>query len=680
MLKIKNNKLLGLEKEKTLFIRAIGTNVYKNNLKANSLNFTSRKTGATNPYSTKEYDPKRASSDIREALEVLGDKKLELIIHNASAPSAAGKDVGIGSLYSESSKKLLIPFLETYGFSGVQVDPEGMRPEHDASPYVSNSFVYNPLIIDLEDLTKPENGALLDKNVYKTIVKLNPAKGKIKGDYEHSRDSFDIALVNVWKNFKNKSSNLDSISNPQEAQAVSELSDNFAQYKQENGDMLEPYAIYSILTNKFNNDYFRNWPGEYQNMYNPRNEQLISQVKDEHQDEIDKFIFVDMLAKQVRDKGIEAYEQAGIKTEGDNPVAFSNQEVWANMGAFLPDYKMGCPPDGDNPKGQAWGFAVLNPKKLFNPDGSFGESGQLLYDKCKKLAQDNQGGIRIDHIVGLIDPFVYKDSPVDRTAGRLFSSEHNPDLRQFAIPRGRHDTAQRFGAILEKIVLPACEEAGLTKDDIICENLGAIPDHANDAFKRLGLGGMVVTQYHNGMSARAEDTIMLGSHDTLPFVSYVDNLYGPYGQDPFNHALWPAVENTLPRNASHDQKQKEFDKYRFDYNRHQPEVNKQAFKEKKFAELFTSPAQRVQIFWTDLLGMPQRYNTPGTSSGNWTLRLSSDFDKQFNPEMLIKSLSIALKAQDEKTVRENQDLINSLDANAQALSQMPNGSKLNLHV
>ncbi len=651
-----------------MLIRAINTNLYKNNRAVNSLNFgaTKQKTSHTNPYDSTKYDQKRASEDIKKALDVLGDKKLELIIHNASAPSKTSKDVGVGSLYSESSKELLIPFLEKYGFSGIQVDPEGMRPEHDASPYVSNSFVYNPLIIDLEDLTKPENGAILDKNVFKSIARLNPAKGSSYGDYEHARDSFDLGLTNAWKNFKAKSSDIDSISDPVERAAISGLANDYDEYITENGKMLEPYAIYSVLTQKFNNDYYKNWPYEYQNLYNPRNEGLISQIKAENRDDIDKFMFVDMLAKKAREDGIEAYDAAGIKTEGDNPVAFSNQEVWAHPGAFLENYKMGCPPDNDNPDGQAWGFAVLNPAKLFNRDGSLGESGQLLYDKCEKLAQDNQGGIRIDHIVGLIDPYVYKNSPVDNSAGRLFSSPHNPDLRQYAIPVNASDSARRFGAILENIVLPACADAGLTRDDIICENLGAIPDHARLAFERLGLGGMIVTQYHNGMSAKPEDTIMLGSHDTLPFVSYVDNLYGRHGQDAFNHALWPAVENSLPRSATHDMKQKEFDKYRFDMNRHQPEVNKAAFKQKKFTELFTSPAQRVQIFWTDLLGMEQRYNTPGTASGNWSLRLSSDFEKQFDPSMLIQALSDALKAQDKETVKENQDLINSLDANAAA--------------
>ncbi len=606
----------------------------------------------------------KLSKDINKALHVLGDKKLELIIHNASAPSEDGKDIGIGSMYSNSTRNMLLPFLKTYGFSALQLDPEGMRPEHDPSPYVTNSFVYNPLIIDLENLTKPENGSLLNQNLYQSIVDDNVAKNNEKGDYKYARDSVNKAIDNAYSNMILKAQNPDLVQDPQELDGVFAMAEALEQHMQENKQILEPYAIYSVLTEKFGNDYYKNWPSEYANLYADDNQHLINQIKYENADMIEKFFFTDMLATKARNEGVRAFQQEGIKTQGDNPVAFSNQEVWAHPKAFLNDYKMGCPPEHGNPEGQAWGFPVLNPAKLFNRDGSYGEAGQLLYDKCAKLARDNQGGIRIDHIVGLIDPFVYKNSPAENTAGRLFSSENNHELRQYAIPRNRHDSDRRFGAILEDIVIPACENEGVNKNDIMCENLGSIPDHANRAFNRLGLGGMVVLQYHNSKDAKKMDTIMPGSHDTLPLNTYVNNIYG---KDEFNHKLWQATENSMHPSATGDQKQAEFDKYRFDTNPHTPERNKQGLVQKKFTELFTSPAQRAQIFWTDLLGMEQRYNTPGTSEGNWTLRMTSDFEQNFNPEILIQSLSDAIKAQDSQVVRENQDLINSLDSSAQKL-------------
>ena len=300
-----------------MLINAIDTGLYKNN-SASSLNFKSGHY-AKHDHRAKSTDPNLANN-INKALDVLGDKKLELIIHNGSAPSLKGKDVGVGSLYSESSRQLLIPFLKKYGFSAIQVDPEGMRQKGSASPYTSNSFVYNPLIIDLEDLTKPENGALLDSDVYNSIVNLNPSQGKDIGDYGHAYDSYGIALANAWINFKEKSSNPDSISDSVERSAIKSLTDEYNEYYAQNKDMLEPYAIYSVLSDKYGNDYYANWPYEMQNLYNPKNYRLINSIKAQHQDDIDKFIFTDLLAKKAREEGIAAYNAAGIKTICDNPV------------------------------------------------------------------------------------------------------------------------------------------------------------------------------------------------------------------------------------------------------------------------------------------------------------------------------------------------------------------------
>ena len=51
--------------------------------------------GDKGKYSTTHFDERRASSDVKKALDVM-DKKLEVIIHGPSAPSKSGKDVGVG--------------------------------------------------------------------------------------------------------------------------------------------------------------------------------------------------------------------------------------------------------------------------------------------------------------------------------------------------------------------------------------------------------------------------------------------------------------------------------------------------------------------------------------------------------------------------------------------------------
>ena len=75
---------------------------------------------------------------------------------------------------------------------------------------------------------------------------------------------------------------------------------------------------------------------------------------------------------------------------------------------------------------------------MYNADGSLDEGGQLLKNLYKKMFRENPGGVRIDHIVGLIDPWVYKAGKkpkIEQGAGRLYSSPEHPELSKYAIAK-----------------------------------------------------------------------------------------------------------------------------------------------------------------------------------------------------------------------------------------------------
>ena len=57
--------------------------------------------------------------------------------------------------------------------------------------------------------------------------------------------------------------------------------------------------------------------------------------------------------------------------------------------------------------------------------------------------------------------------------------------------------------------------------------------------------------------------------------------------------------------------------------------NSKEFIAASFAELFASPARRVQIFFADFWGLGKTYNRPGTTQGNWALRLDSNFEDAY---------------------------------------------------
>ena len=67
----------------------------------------------------------------------------------------------------------------------------------------------------------------------------------------------------------------------------------------------------------------------------------------------------------------------------------------------------------------------------------------------------------------------------------------------------------------------------------------------------------------------------------------------------------------------------------------------------KLAEIFASKAENIQVFFTDLFGLKQTYNTPGTSGDqNWSLRLPDDFEDLYfrnSKDGLALNLPLILK-------------------------------------
>jgi 4-alpha-glucanotransferase len=89
----------------------------------------------------------------------------------------------------------------------------------------------------------------------------------------------------------------------------------------------------------------------------------------------------------------------------------------------------------------------------------------------------------------------------------------------------------------------------------------------------------------------------------------------------------------------------------------------------KVADLFASPAGNVMIYFTDLLGIRESYNRPGTvSDDNWSLRIPSDFARDYRERLsrnrainLPKALAIALRARGPAFADDHGRLLADLD-------------------
>ena len=371
---------------------------------------------------------KENTTSIKEALKVLGKENLALIIHGSSFPAIDGEDTGFGT-FNSTSGHALIDYASNI-FNAIQLGPAGKTKSSDSSPYCGTIFSGNPLFIDLKQLTTKEWGEILSIETFKKIVRENPKQNSGRTAYSYISKAQLEALKEAWGNFK--TSKL--------------LKKEFEKFKKENSFWLEKDSLYEALSIENGGDFWYIWKNEVdKNLLNPKSEEekkiyekRISEIKEKYSDEIEFYSFCQFVLEIQNEATKKFALKKGIKMIADRQVAFSDRDAWAYQSLFLDGWFLGCPPDYFSKNGQAWGFPVMDPEKMFNSDGSLGEGGILMKNLYKKMFKENPGGVRIDHIVGLIDPWVYKvgKKPMcEDGAGRLYSSPEHPELSKYAIAR-----------------------------------------------------------------------------------------------------------------------------------------------------------------------------------------------------------------------------------------------------
>lgn len=611
---------------------------------------------------------KNKVSVIRKALKALGKKNFVFIMHNGSFPSVEGENTGFGTINSQAGKNF-IDYASGL-FDAIQMGPAGKTKSSDSSPYTGTIFSNNPLFIDLKELTTDKWHKILSEKTFKDIVDNNPNKDKNKTSYSYITKRQDEALTEAHENFLKLNDK--------------KLNAEFETYKIENDSWLDKDSLYEAFALENGTDYWPNWKNKAdKNVFNPKSieEKIeygkrIDKMSKKYAKEIDKYKFIQFVLNKQNVETKKYADSKNIKMIADRQVAFSDRDCWAYQSLFLEGWCLGCPPDYFSKDGQAWGFPVIDPEKLYNSDGSLGEAGILLKNLFKKMFKENPGGVRIDHIVGLIDPWVYKagKKPMpEQGAGRLYSSPEHPELSKYAIAKLEdldttltsdkekrvksltEEQIRLYGRLIEKIVIAAAKEEGLTKDSIVCEDLGTLTNPVAAVMKEYELLGMKLTQFT--VPTEADDPYrcknitkkcwaMIGTHDNQPVSLWAKSLV-------HTHEGYLHVKNLVE------------DLFKEAPNKDEIIVkmtNDENFlKETKLVELFACQAENIQIFFTDFFGMNQTYNTPGTSGDkNWSLRLPNNFAQMetINLPLLLKK---AIIARGSEFAKANKNIIEELD-------------------
>lgn len=611
---------------------------------------------------------KNKVSVIRKALKALGKKNFVFIMHNGSFPSVEGENTGFGTINSQAGKNF-IDYASGL-FDAIQMGPAGKTKSSDSSPYTGTIFSNNPLFIDLKELTTDKWHKILSEKTFKDIVDNNPNKDKNKTSYSYITKRQDEALTEAYENFLKLNDK--------------KLNAEFDTYKIENDSWLDKDSLYEAFALENGTDYWPNWKNKAdKNVFNPKSieEKIeygkrIDEMSKKYAKEIDKYKFIQFVLNKQNVETRKYADSKNIKMIADRQVAFSDRDCWAYQSLFLEGWCLGCPPDYFSKDGQAWGFPVIDPEKLYNSDGSLGEAGILMKNLFKKMFKENPGGVRIDHIVGLIDPWVYKagKKPMpEQGAGRLYSSPEHPELSKYAIAKLEdldttltpdkekrvksltEEQIRLYGRLIEKIVIAAAKEEGLTKDSIVCEDLGTLTNPVAAVMKEYELLGMKLTQFtvptedddpYRCKNITKKCWAMIGTHDNQPVSLWAKSLV-------HTHEGYLHVKNLVE------------DLFKEAPNKDEIIVkmtNDENFlKETKLVELFACQAENIQIFFTDFFGMNQTYNTPGTSGDkNWSLRLPNNFAQMetINLPFLLKK---AIIARGSEFAKANKNIIEELD-------------------
>lgn len=187
-----------------------------------------------------------------------------------------------------------------------------------------------------------------------------------------------------------------------------------------------------------------------------------------------------------REKNLRLYLDFPI---GSHPDGF---DAWKYRNVFVPQMKVGAPPDPFFLGGQDWGFQPLHPQAIR-------ENGYDYFIKCLRHHLKYAGILRLDHVMNL--------------------------HRLFWIPEGftaldgvyTQYVAEEFYAIL-------CLESMRHQAIIVGEDLGTVPPEVRSAMQTHGLRRTHVTQFDSAPDqvAQVDPATMaaLNTHDMPPFAAF----------------------------------------------------------------------------------------------------------------------------------------------------------------
>ncbi len=367
---------------------------------------------------------------------------------------------------------------------------------------------------------------------------------------------------------------------------------DYRKFVQQNAAWLEQYALFMALKVSYNYGPWTLWKEEHRDYRRA----LTHAAAYEKEMAFWRWVQYEFMAEW---QAILAHaHEKGIVIIGDMPiyVAHDSMDVWAAPDQFLldehynPTVVAGCPPDGFSPDGQLWGNPIYNwplmEKEGFSWWVSRVGAAFQLYDI-----------LRIDHFRG-------------------FAGYYNIPFGETTAKNGKWNTAP--GISLFRTVAKAYPEAR-----IIAEDLGFITEDVRELLADAGFPGMKMlhfafhdpdNEYLPRMYKSPNCVVYASSHDSDCTRSWLSGLTGE------------AKRRFRRECLRHKEQSRVYDLIQMALE--------------SCAQLAVVPMQD----YLELTNEKGRMNTPSTSSGNWTWRISPRYNTRRLREKMLALATVTQRA------------------------------------
>ena len=325
------------------------------------------------------------------------------------------------------------------------------RQPYNTSPYLPNSIFYrNPIYLDIERIVDFETSQ------WARALRASPAvEDEIRAleaaefvEYERVYRLKKAFLILAFRSFL------------KQWQVGGDRVQAFRQFLEEEGDLLHEYAVFCALDEHVHrrNPEIWTWP-EWPPEYQDPDSEGTRRFAQEHERSV---LFHKYVQWQIDIQLSEAQQQAtdnGLEIGLFHDLALATDrcgsDLWAHRRFFVPDCRVGAPPDDFSPQGQDWSFPPPTADAHW-------EDGYRIFRESIRHCSRHGGALRIDHVMRFF---------------RLFWIPPGYEAAEGTYVRDRHEDLVRILAL----------ESVRNKVLIVGEDLGTVEPSVREILSRFGI-------------------------------------------------------------------------------------------------------------------------------------------------------------------------------------------------